>query len=217
MPDDGGMSVSDSSSVSSRFTLRPYRPGDLLALYDVCLRTGDSGADATVLYRDPLLLGHYYAAPYATLCPETTFVLDEGVRVQGYVLGVPDSQDFAARCEAEWFPVLRSLYPLPAAADTSRDARMVRAFHRGIPAPEAEWAGRYPAHLHIDLMPVAQGGGYGRRLMQSLFASLEARGAQGVHLGVGLRNLNAQGFYLRLGFQELERGEASVTYGLRLG
>ena len=213
MADDGGMSVPD----SSHFTLRPYRPGDLLALYDVCLRTGDSGADASGLYRDPMLLGHYYAAPYATLCPDTVFVLDDGVRVQGYVLGVPDSHAFAARCEAEWFPVLRSLYPLPGETGASRDARMVRAIHRGIPAPEAEWADRYPAHLHIDLMPVAQRGGHGRRLMQTLFAALATRGAPGVHLGVGLRNLNAQGFYQRLGFQELERDEASVTYGLRLG
>ncbi|WP_407572366.1 GNAT family N-acetyltransferase [Deinococcus altitudinis] len=211
------MTAPDSPLDSSVPALRPYRPGDLLALYDVCLRTGDSGADASGLYRDPMLLGHYYAAPYATLCPDTTFVLDDGVRVQGYVLGVPDSQAFAARCEAEWFPVLRSLYPLPAESDTSRDARMVRAIHRGIPAPKSGWASRYPAHLHIDLLPVAQGGGHGRRLMQTLFAALAARGAAGVHLGVGLRNLNAQGFYLRLGFQELERGEASVTYGLRLG
>ncbi|MGY2896582.1 GNAT family N-acetyltransferase [Deinococcus sp. UYEF24] len=211
------MSVPDAPLGSAAFTLRPYRPGDLLALYDVCLRTGDSGADATGLYRDPMLLGHYYAAPYATLCPDTTFVLDDGVRVQGYVLGVPDSRAFAARCEAEWFPVLRPLYPLPAETDTSRDARMVRAIHRGIPAPKAEWAGWYPAHLHIDLLPVAQGGGHGRRLMETLFAALAERGAAGVHLGVGTRNLNAQGFYQRLGFQELERGEASVTYGLRLG
>lgn len=217
MPDDSGMSVPDSSLPSSLFTLRPYRAGDLLALYDVCLRTGDSGADASGLYRDPMLLGHYYAAPYATLCPDTTFVLDNGVRATGYVLGVPDSHAFAARCEAEWFPVLRSLYPLPAAADTSRDARMIRAIHRGIRPPSADWASQYPAHLHIDLLPVAQGGGHGRRLMHTLFAALATTGAAGVHLGVGLRNLNAQGFYLRLGFQELERGEASVTYGLRLG
>jgi ribosomal protein S18 acetylase RimI-like enzyme len=217
MADYGGMSIPDSPLASSQFTLRPYRPGDLLALYDVCLRTGDSGADASGLYRDPMLLGHYYAAPYATLCPEATFVLDDGERVQGYVLGVPDSHDFAARCDAEWFPILRSLYPLPAESDTSRDARMIRAIHRGILPPDATWADQYPAHLHIDLLPIAQGGGYGRRLMQTLFATLEARGAAGVHLGVGIRNLNAQAFYLRLGFQELERAEASVTYGLRLG
>ena len=68
--------------------LRPYRPGDLLALYEVCLRTGNSGDDAQALYRDPLLLGHIYAAPYATLCPDTTFVLQGGARVVGYVLGV---------------------------------------------------------------------------------------------------------------------------------
>ena len=56
MPDDVDMTV-------PALHLRPYRPGDLLALYDVCLRTGNSGDDAQATYRDPLLLGHIYAAP----------------------------------------------------------------------------------------------------------------------------------------------------------
>ena len=196
--------------------LRPYRSGDLLALYDVCLRTGDSGDDAQATYRDPLLLGHIYAAPYATLCPETTFVLDDGVRAVGYVLGVPDSLQYAARVEREWSPLLRSLYPLPDETDTSPDARLIRAVHRGYQVPTGGWLSQYPAHLHIDLLPVAQGGGHGRRLMETLFAALRGRGVPGVHLGVGLSNIRAQGFYGRLGFGLLERGKSSLTYGLTL-
>ncbi len=209
MPDDVGMT-------RPALNLRPYRPGDLLALYDVCLRTGDSGDDASATYRDPLLLGHIYAAPYATLCPETTFVLDDGSRAVGYVLGVPDSREYAARLEREWSPLLRSLYPLPEASDTTPDARLIRAAHRGYQAPAGQWLRRYPAHLHIDLLPVAQGGGHGRRLMETLFAALRERGVPGVHLGVGLSNVRAQGFYGRLGFGLLERDERSMTYGLTL-
>ena len=196
--------------------LRPYRPGDLLALYDVCLRTGNSGEDARATYRDPLLLGHVYAAPYATLCPDTTFVLDNGARAVGYVLGVPDSLKYAARLEREWSPLLRSLYPLPEASDTTPDARLIRAVHRGYQVPVGQWLSQYPAHLHIDLLPVAQGGGHGRKLMETLFAALRQRGVPGVHLGVGLSNVRAQGFYGRLGFGLLEREKSSLTYGLTL-
>ena len=201
--------------------LRPYRPTDLLALYDICLRTGASGGDASGLYREPLLLGHYYAAPYATFCPEFTFVLDDtsvtGVgRAVGYILGVPDSAAFAARCEAEWFPLLRGLYPLPPEGDDSPDARMIRAIHKGIGVKEGEWADQYPAHLHIDLLPGAQGTGHGRALMKALLAALRARGVPGVHLGVGLSNTAAQGFYGRLGFTVLERQTGALVYGLRL-
>ncbi len=209
MPDDVNMT-------RPALHLRPYRPGDLLALYDVCLRTGDSGDDARATYRDPLLLGHVYAAPYATLCPDTTFVLDNGARAVGYVLGVPDSREYAARLEREWSPLLRSLYPLPDASDTSPDARLIRAVHRGYQVPTGAWLNQYPAHLHIDLLPVAQGGGHGRRLMETLLTALRERGVPGVHLGVGLSNVRAQGFYERLGFGLLEREKTSLTYGLTL-
>jgi len=196
--------------------LRPYHPRDLLALYDICLRTGASGEDASHLYRDPLLLGHYYAAPYATLHPENTFVVDDGQRVQGYVLGVPDSRRFEAEAEATWFPLLRGLYPLPGDADQSPDARMIRRLHLGHPAPEAPWAPDYPAHLHIDLLPAAQGGGWGRRLLEALLETLRSQEVPGVHLGVGLSNVRAQGFYERLGFGLLESKPLALVYGLRL-
>ena len=196
--------------------LRPYRPADLLALYDICLRTGASGEDASSMYRHPMLLGHQYVAPYATLCPEYTFVLEDGQRVQGYVVGVPDSADFARRCEAEWFPLLRGLYPLPEAEDRSPDAAIICRLHRGIPAPGGSWGPQYPAHLHIDLLPAAQGGGHGRRLMVTLFGRLREGGAAGVHLGVGRSNVRAQGFYGRLGFTVLEEDEGGLTLGLTL-
>ena len=207
MPDDGRM---------PNLTLRPYRPTDLLALYDICLRTGDSGVDASTLYRDPLLLGHVYAAPYATFHPELSFVLDDTRRAVGYVLGVPDSRAYAARCEADWSPLLRSLYPLPGETDTSRDARLLRAIHRGYRAPDSDWLAAYPAHLHIDLLPEAQGGGHGRRLITALLEGLRAQGVSGVHLGVGTRNVLAQGFYQRLGFKLLESGEGALIYGMLL-
>src|SRR5665213_4601378 len=41
--------------------IRPYRADDLAALYEICLKTGDSGKDATALYDDPKLIGHVYA------------------------------------------------------------------------------------------------------------------------------------------------------------
>jgi hypothetical protein len=42
---------------ASPVQIRGYRAGDLRDLYRICLQTGDSGADATGLFRDPELLG----------------------------------------------------------------------------------------------------------------------------------------------------------------
>jgi GNAT superfamily N-acetyltransferase len=63
-------------------------------------------------------------------------------------------------------------------------------------------ARRFPSHLHIDLLPRRQGRGFGRRLIETLVASLRARGSPGLHLLVGYGNPRAAGFYRHLGFAE---------------
>lgn len=188
-------------------TLRPYRASDLAAVYDICLRTGDVGRDASGLYRDPWVLGHRYAGPYIALEPDFAFVVDNGTKAVGYVLGVPDSVRFAAESEARWFSVLRPLYPRPDSSDKSRDAAAHRLIHAGYTAPTGDWTAHYPAHLHIDLLPQAQGKGIGRALMERLWAALRGAGVPGVHLGVGTLNAGALAFYRHLGFTELENFE----------
>ncbi|MBN8501291.1 MAG: GNAT family N-acetyltransferase, partial [Sphingomonadales bacterium] len=63
----------------------------------------------------------------------------------------------------------------------------------------------YPSHLHIDLLERAQGRGFGRRMMGQVMDLLRQSGCPGAHLGVSLLNVPAQGFYRRLGFDELVR------------
>ncbi len=74
----------------------------------------------------------------------------------------------------------------------------------------------YPSHLHIDLLPAAQGRGAGRRLVQRLATSLHDAGSSGIHLGVSSRNHRAIGFYRRLGFAELVNDEHHLVFGMRL-
>ncbi|ALW88331.1 GNAT family N-acetyltransferase [Deinococcus actinosclerus] len=202
------------------FTLRPARETDRAALYRICLETGASGEDATHLYADPLILGHVYAGPYLTYAPEFAFVLEDqrSGEVMGYVLGTPDTAAFEATLERGWWPPLRDLYPDPAAvprAARTPDERIAHLIHHPPRAPRDVLA-EYPAHLHIDLLPGAQGGGRGRALMTTLLGALRVAGVRGLHLGVGESNVRAQGFYRHLGFQELRRAPGAVTFGLRL-
>ena len=64
--------------------IRPYRPGDFGAVYEICLLTGYLGEDASGLYDDPLLPGHLSAGPYVTLEPELAFMLEDDRGVAGY-------------------------------------------------------------------------------------------------------------------------------------
>jgi ribosomal protein S18 acetylase RimI-like enzyme len=193
------------------FQIRLYHPSDLPMLYRICLLTGESGQDASHLYQDPDLLGHLYAAPYAVLEPDLCFILTRLKKPCGYVLGTKNSEDFWQHCEQEWFPLLRQRYPLPANEDSSKDARIIRAIHRD---HRGSYTPEYPAHLHIDLLPLAQGKGWGRRMMTTFLDKLRELDIIGVELGVSKQNSRAIGFYEALGFTKLE--EHSFTYGLKL-
>jgi ribosomal protein S18 acetylase RimI-like enzyme len=193
--------------------IRPYRPRDLDALYQVCLQTGRNGDDATSLYRDPWLIGHVHAAPYGIFQPSLAFVAQDDAGVGGYILGALDTESFEERLERDWWPRLRGRYPDPPAdvpqeewtAD-QRKAHQIR--HRFPSRPEA--AARYPSHLHIDIVPRLQGGGSGRRLMAALTGALREQGSPGVHLGVHAANTRAIGFYRHVGFTELHSGDPFV-------
>jgi len=199
------------------FQIRPLRssdPADLASLYTICLLTGDSGKDASRLYQDPELLGHFYAAPYGVLEPELAFLLEDDAGTCGYIIGARDSRNFEERMDREWLPPLRERYKMPLESDRSPDAGMIRLLHTGYHA-KAE-ADHYPAHLHIDLLERVQGQGNGKRLMHTLWAKLRQLEVSGVHLGVSKKNAGGIAFYQKLGFELLEDYGSWESYGIRL-
>ncbi|HDR05492.1 MAG TPA: GNAT family N-acetyltransferase [Candidatus Marinimicrobia bacterium] len=195
-------------------TIRDYHPSDLPFIYDVCLKTGDSGKDASKLYQDPYLIGHYYAAPYAVLEPDLCFIACVDQKPVGYILGTENTEQFAIRCEKEWFPVLRQRYRIPAEDDESLDARIIRLFHQGI-LVKPEFL-EYPAHLHIDLLPAAQGQGFGRTLIQTFANALRQKDIPAFHLEVGKRNPGAIAFYQKVGFKQIAEFPWSIGFGMKL-
>jgi len=194
--------------------IRPYRENDLDALYAICLATGDAGADASALYRDPKIIGEVYAAPYGALSPETAFVVEDEDGVGGYMLGVTDTHAFERRCEAEWWPQLRARYPDPGPPPhADLDTRMAYLIHHPQRTPR-RISEPYPAHLHIDLLPRCQGQGLGVKLVDTWLAHVATLGAAAAHLGVGARNARAVRFYRAYGFREIERAGDVIVFGI---
>jgi GNAT superfamily N-acetyltransferase len=71
----------------------------------------------------------------------------------------------------------------------------------------------HPAHLHIDLLPAWQRKGYGRALMRTFLAALNAKGVEAVHLSMVTANTPARAFYDRLGFEEIDVPDPGpITY-----
>ncbi len=183
----------------SAMLLRPARPADQDALYEVALRTGDGGADGTDLFDDSRILGDVYVGPYLNLEPRLAFTLDiEGPA--GYLLAALDTPDFENRCSRSWWPILRERYPLTAKRRAT-DAELVSLIHQP-PTRPADLVSAYPSHLHIDLLPRVQGQGYGPRMLATMLTVLADAGSSGVHLGVAPGNSRAQRVYRALGFDD---------------
>lgn len=186
------------------YRLRHATPRDLPALYRVCLKTGDSGRDASALQDDPDLLGEFYVGPYVTLEPELAFALDSPHGPIGYLLGALDTVKFNERLEREWLPTLQKAH-----RDPGGDARIWRGsdwvrhivHHPFLAVPAA--LAPYPSHAHIDLLIEARGQGIGRHLMQTMMERLTELGSPGLHLQVSPKNEAAQEFYRGLGFETL--------------
>lgn len=200
-------------------TIRPYRPADRDRLAEICVRTGHAGGDARGHFADPEILPAIFAAPYAAHDPGLVFVADRGGEAIGYVLGAADSAAYYAHFREHWLPTVAERFPADAALEEP-DAGLRRLLYR----PEAMYVPafqeRYPAHLHIDLLPEGQGQGLGRRLMTAFLDALRDRGVPGVHLGMNPANTRARAFYDHLGFTELtapDADEGVVHLGMRLG
>ncbi len=194
-------------------TLRRYRAGDLDALYDICLRTGDSGQDATELHADPQLVGHIYSAPYGVLEPDNVFVAEDDEGVAGYIVGTHDTDRFSAQLEQDWWPALRQRYTDVKGmteADQGRiDAIMVP--HR---SPE-DLVVTYPAHIHMNLLPRLRGQRVGTGLLNLWIEQAKAAKVKGIHLGASTRNAGGIAVWGKT-FDELRRDEGAVWFGLAL-
>jgi ribosomal protein S18 acetylase RimI-like enzyme len=193
--------------------IRPYRPGDHAAVYDICIRTGHVGQDATAVYADPVILPEIFAGPYLTLEPELAFVVaDDDDRAVGYILGTADTGRFAERFATEWLPTVADRYPPLDRPPASPDEIMREILHH----PERmviPMLAAYPAHLHIDVLPDHQRSGWGRQLVLCLVDALRAAGVPAVHLGTATANHASRAFYDRVGFHQLDvPGADGVTY-----
>ena len=201
------------------FEVRRYRDSDEAAMREICMRTGAAGGDARAMYRDQDLLPDIFAIPYAVLEPEFAFVADDDGRAVGYIVGTPDTPRFVERFREQWLPRVAHLHIPPTGEvdlDADPDGSMATVLHNPQWMLEPGLAA-YPAHLHIDLLPQAQGRGAGRALMTTFLAALNAAGADAVHLGMGTSNTRARAFYDRLGFTELRLPDqpAGLTYLVR--
>ena len=183
--------------------IRPYQPGDRDAVYDVAVRTGAAGQDARGRFSTDDLIGDIYACPYLYLEPEHAYVLDNGARGVGYVIGTADTTGFVAAYRDRWLPLMRQRYqPPPDPPATDEERKLADLYNPEIMLMDELTP--HPAHLHINLLPEYQGSGFGRKMVDTFLASVAAAGVNSCYLAVRPSNTAALGFYDRLGWRRLE-------------
>jgi GNAT superfamily N-acetyltransferase len=131
----------------------------------------------------------------------------------GYIIGTPNNKAFLERYLSNYIltidePVFpRPCFDVPAKWEGEELQNVLLQL---LYAPEDELGhvdcpelfNEYPGHLHIDLLPEFQGRGFGKRLTDVLLEKMRNNGeGKGVHLIMAGDNINAQGFYMHLGFE----------------
>ena len=192
------MAVADLSA-----TIRPYRQSDKAAVYDVCVRTARAGRGVGGRYSTDDLVPDLVAGPYLFLESRHAYVLADGERAVGYIIGTASTKDFFAAYRDRWLPLLRDRYqPLAGPPETEEEHRLDVMFHpEHLLRPELA---PHPAHLHVNLLAGYRRQGHGRELMRTFLASVAAAGAPSCYLSVRRENLGARRFYERLGWRPIE-------------
>ena len=180
--------------------IRPYRDTDANAVRFVCL---NSEGPCTESEDTKHFILTTYCDYYIEKEPENCFVAaDAHDNAVGYVICTEDYDLFR--------PVFLSDY-LPRIPKS--DARHY-AYAIDSTVLQEKYKSRYPAHLHIDLLPDCQRQGIGTKLVDTLRSHLSAKGVPGVMLTVGATNHVGRSFYEKYGFVLLEENDSDAAYGV---
>lgn len=183
--------------------IRPLRITDTAAVEYVCRVTAGSYCAREPVKSD--VIAKMYSTYYARECCDTSFVLadDEDIAV-GYVMCEPDYRRYGKlfrRID------VKNIYGIN--KKSAFDAWLM-------PFPYFFMGRKYPAHLHIDILPQYQGQGYGAQMMNIMLSNLKEKNVRGIMLMADKNNHGAIRFYERLGFKLLFEKWGGVVMAKKL-
>lgn len=166
--------------------VRAFEVKDAKNLREICLATSSF---PTETQKQKNFLYYLYNDYYTEFEPESCFVLaDDNDEAVGYILCAKDFDTYSENFDKFYMPRIVQL-----GMKYHFMAWMEIFIHRIAKK-------KYPAHLHIDIMPEYQGKGYGRKLISALKAHLKEQGIPYVMLSVGANNKGVIAFYKKNGF-----------------
>lgn len=185
--------------------VRSYKKTDRENVFHVCYKTGYFGEDASPHFGDEFLFGLIFASYYIDYEKENCYVADDSGIAVGYIIGTADTVSQQAEFNQLVIPkVLKRMFPHTLISNP-RDVIFLLGL-RGLKKYEEElYAGdlleKYPAHLHINLLPEYQRGGLGGILIEAFEEKMREATARGIHLVTTDENRKAVEFYRKHGYE----------------
>jgi len=185
--------------------VRAYRSEDRDAVRRTCFETGYMGDPVAWQWRDAESFADLFTGWYTDREPESALVVEaHDGQVVGYLLGCRDTRRVTPPTRLMRHHLFRRglLLRRGTAAVLWRSIAdvAVAAARRDLP-PAQVVDDRWPAHLHIDLMPAARGSGAGRELVTRWLDALRDDGVAGCHLVTWAENDGAVAFFRAMGFR----------------
>ena len=197
-------------------TIRAYRLDDRDAVRHICYQTGYMGSPIAPQWADEPSFANLFTSYYTDNEPQSTIVAERNGIVVGYLLGCRDTEQSTRPSRIFLQQVVTRLIAFrPGTAGFVR--RSIGDTATGLLRHEMMEDrfidSRWPAHLHINLLPEARGQGGGTKLVRRWLDQLERDGVSGCHLETVAENVDAIAFFASCGFER--RGSPQRAPGLR--
>lgn len=202
--------------MSGPVAVRAFDEEDRAALRALFGRRAGAGSPVAALWGHEESEAAVYLTPYMDREPSSLFVAVVDGTIVGYLAGCLDSSAFpgeSARIGRAIRQHRVALHARPAALFARAVVDMAGSKLRRESIAGDFTDPRWPAHLHIAVLPQARGTGASAALMSRWFDRLRDTGSPGCHLQTQVENTRAVRFFERMGF--VQHGPAPVMPGMR--
>jgi GNAT superfamily N-acetyltransferase len=187
----------------STLGVRAYEPRDRPWVRDISFATGFMGESAESFWRHRASWADIWTSYYTDREPESLHVATMDDAVVGYLAGCMNTASMDPSTDELISAAIRRHWLIfrPGTAGFLYRA-MLDSWRDGQGSGGDFVDPRWPAHLHIDLLPVARGIGLGEALMERWLRQLTDAASPGCHLATLIENTRAHSFFERSGFRD---------------
>lgn len=190
--------------------IRPYRPGDRDAVWEICFDTADGGKPLDEGVFDRQWAVDCIIRYYTDFEPESCWVAVEGDRVVGYLTATVDYRKQHHVFQRHIVPVAVLRAFLRGYFFRASSWNMLRILKKNVEPHKRRLrlcSAGYPATVHINLTQSARHQGVGNRLFQPFVERLTSLSVEGVHASVRAENVDGCAFFTSVGFTAIAEYE----------